>query len=272
MSVCWLSGAFVEVARARIDPSDRGFTLGDGIFETIRAEAGAPAHAGRHLARLHHGATLLGIEIPFDDQTLHEAMCVVLAQNALASAALRLTLTRGPAARGVLPPTTTQPTILISAGPLPPPAPPARVIVCQRTRRNELSPLAAIKSLNYLDGILARMEATAAGADDALLLNTRGRVAEATAANIFLHVDGNWITPPVQDGALPGIGRALLLERGVATELCVSPETLRRCDAALLVNSLSTRTVAAIDGRNLNLGWAWPQDKGLRNKTADERR
>jgi branched-chain amino acid aminotransferase len=266
-----LSGTFVEVARARIDPSDRGFTLGDGIFETIRAEAGAPAHAGRHLARLHQGATLLGIDIPFDDQTLHEAMCAVLAQNALASAALRLTLTRGPAARGVLPPTTTQPTILISAGPLPPAAPPARVIVCRRTRRNELSPLAAIKSLNYLDGILARMEAAAAGADDALLLNTRGNVAEAAAANIVLRVDGNWITPPVHDGALPGIARALLLESGAATELSASLATVQRCDAAYLVNALSTRKVAAIDGRDLDLGWAWPGDKIPRIETADER-
>ncbi len=253
MSVCWLNGAIGEHAATRIDPSDRGFTLGDGVFETIRAEAFVPAHAARHLARVRHGAAVLGIEIPFNDQILHDAMCAVLTQHALANAALRLTITRGPAPRGVLPPAATQPTILISAGPLPPPAPPAHIIVSQRTRRNEFSPLAGIKSLNYLDGILARMEAAAAGADDALLLNTRGDVAEATAANIVLRVDGKWITPPVHDGALPGIARALLLERGAATEERTSLDVLRRCDAAFLVNSLAARAVTAIDGRALDI-------------------
>jgi len=258
MSVCWLNGALVDDAVARIDPTDRGFTLGDGIFETIRADAFAPTHAARHLARLRHGAAILGIEISFSDQALHDAMCAVLAQNALDSAALRLTLTRGPAPRGVLPTATTHPTILITAGPLPPPAPPARVIISRHTRRNESSPLAAIKSLNYLDSVLARMEAAAAGADDALLLNTRGNLAEATAANIFIRVDGKWITPPVADGALPGIARVLLLESGVATEAGISSQILQRSDAALLVNSLSTRKVAAIDGRGLNLNLVWP--------------
>ncbi len=102
------------------------------------------------------------------------------------------------------------------------------------------------------------MEAAAAGADDALLLNTRGNLAEATAANILIRVDGKWITPPVADGALPGIARVLLLESGVATEAGISSQILQRSDAALLVNSLSTRKVAAIDGRGLNLNLVWP--------------
>ena len=170
MSVVWLNGALLDASVARIDPADRGFTLGDGIFETIRAVGGTPAHIARHFARMRNGAAVLGIAVPFGDAALFEALCSVLRENALPDAALRLTLTCGPAPRGVLPVGEARPTMLISAGRLPEPLPPARVIVAQRTRRNEFSPLSRIKSLNYLDGILARQEAAAAGADERFCL------------------------------------------------------------------------------------------------------
>ena len=256
MSVVWLNGALLDAAVARIDPADRGFTLGDGVFETIRAVGGgAGAHAARHFARMRNGAAVLGIAVPFGDDALFEALCSVLRENALPDAALRLTLTRGPAPRGLLPVGEARPTMLISAGPLPEPLPPARVIVAQRTRRNEFSPLSRIKSLNYLDGILARQEAAAAGADDALLLNSRGSLAEATAANVFLRVDGIWVTPPEEDGALPGIARGLLLEVGTAAEEHISGEVLARSSAGFLVNSLGTRQIATIGGRTLDADW-----------------
>ncbi len=252
MTIVWLNGVLLDAAAAGIDPADRGFTLGDGIFETIRAIGGIPAHAARHFARLRDGAAVLGITVPFGDDTLFDALCAVLLENALPDAALRLTLTRGPAARGVLPAEVGQPTVLITVGKLPGQLPPVRVIVAHCTRRNEFSPLSRIKSLNYLDNILASREAAGAGAHDALLLNSRGDLAEATAANVFLTVRGRIVTPRLSDGALPGIARGRLLAAGVAAEHCISSDDLDRATSGALVNSLGTRILGRIGNRDLD--------------------
>ena len=244
MNRVWLNGALLPAADARIDPADRGFTLGDGVFETIRAVAGKPAYLDRHLARLRHGAMVLGIEIPSTDDALETALHDVAGGQ---DCALRLTLTRGPAPRGVLPSGPCQSTILITAGTLPAPLPPARVMTALTTRRNEHSPLSRIKSLNYGDSILARREAAAQGFDDALLLNTRGNIVEATASTIILLLNGVFITPHIVDGALPGITRGRLIELGLVTEACVTQDVARRASAAVLVNSLSIRALSALD-------------------------
>ena len=249
----WLNGTLVAAGEARIDPTDRGFTLGDGIFETIRAEGGAPLHWDRHYVRLRHGARVLGIPLQATETELAEALARVLAANKTATAALRLTLTRGPAPRGVLPPARANPTLLISTGPLPGREMPARLMIADRIRRNEFSPLSTIKSLNYADNILARQWAAQAGFDDALLLNTEGILAEATAANIFLYIGDRWRTPAIRHGALPGIARALLLETGKAVEAPITPTDIARAEAALLVNSLTRRPVSEIAGRLLRL-------------------
>jgi branched-chain amino acid aminotransferase len=243
----WLNGKLVT--EAAISPEDRGFTLGDGLFETIRVARGTACHLDRHWRRLRAGAARLGITLDHDDAALSAAV----AQLAGGDAVVRVTLTRGPAPRGLLPPDRTQPTLLITAVPLPPPLPPARLIVARTTRRNEFSPLARIKSLNYLDSILARQEAAARGADDALLLNSQSRVAEATAANLFLLIDGQALTPPVTDGALPGIRREILLERGILRERSLTLADLDRAEEMMLGNSLSLRPVIAVEGRELPL-------------------
>jgi branched-chain amino acid aminotransferase len=248
MNRVWLNGARLAAQEARIDPADRGFTLGDGVFETIRASAGVPDYGEQHLARLRHGAKMLGIDIPYTDTVLLAALASIADR---ADCALRLTLTRGPMARGILPVGPAHATVLITALPLPAPLPPARVMIARSTVRNERSPLSRIKSLNYLDSIMARQEAHAAGYDDALLLNTRGTLAEASAANVFLLCNGHWITPPVADGALPGLARSRLLARGVAKEATVTLGDLARATGGFLVNSLGTRALAAIDGCEL---------------------
>jgi branched-chain amino acid aminotransferase len=176
----------------------------------------------------------------------------VLRENALPDAALRMTLTRGPAARGVVPVGDGRPTVLISAGPLPGALPPAKVVVADRVRRNEFSPLAGIKSLNYLDNILARQEAAARGADDALLLSTQGFLAEASAANVFVKVGGSWVTPPVSDGALPGVMRGIILERLPAREKRILSDELYQADAAFLSNSLGYRLITHINTIPIN--------------------
>jgi branched-chain amino acid aminotransferase len=248
--ILWLNGALCAAAQARIDPADRGITLGDGLFETIRLAAGRPVHLIRHLARLHEGARLLAIPVPYDDGRITAAIAAVAGANRLADAAIRLTLTRGPAPRGVLPPDPPSPTMLITAGPLPA-AGPVRVIVSTVTRRNEASPLSRIKSLNYLDSVLARQEAARRGADDALLLNSRHAIAEATAANVFVRLGGRLVTPPVSDGALPGVMRAVLIERCGAVERTLFPPDLQAADGAFLSNSLGLRPVSTLEGRSL---------------------
>ncbi len=238
----WLNGHLLPTHEARIHPTDRGLLLGDGVFETLRGTT----HFTRHLARLRNGAAILGIAIPWTDADIAAAATAVLAGR---DAALRITLSRGPGPRGLVAPAGTTPTLLLAASPLPPPPPPAHVIIARTTRRNEHSPLARIKSLNYLDSILARQEAATAGADDAILLNTAGQVCEATAANLFVRHATTWTTPPVADGALPGITRALLLEAGFATEATLTPARLLTADAAFLASSLGLRGVASVDGR-----------------------
>ncbi len=247
--VAWLNGTLTEAPR--LDAADRGFTLGDGVFETIRAADGRPCRLAAHLARLRTGAGLLGLELAVDDDALAAAMAALLVASGLADAALRLTVSRGPAPRGLLPPAETHPTMLITAGPLPPPAPPARLVVATVTRRNEHSPLARIKSLNALDNILARREAAARGADEAVLLNTAGRVAETTIATLFALVDGTVVTPPVAEGALPGIARGAILAAMPVTERRLTLAELGGAEATVLSNSLGLRRVASLDGAAL---------------------
>ena len=245
--ILWLNGALIAAAQARIDPADRGFLLGDGLFETMAAQDGGVPELARHFARLCSGAALLRLPVPVTCAELDAVTRTLLAANGLQVAALRLTLTRGVAPRGLVPPAQPDPTVLITAAPLPAPGGPLRLITAS-TRRDAASPLSAIKSLNYLPGILARIEAAERGADDALLLNQQGRVAETSAANVFVLVDGIWLTPAVTEGALPGIRRAKLLEAGRVREAALTPEHLRQASAVFAGNALSLRPVVEIDG------------------------
>ncbi len=238
--VVWMAGELRPASQARIMPHDRGFTLGDGVYETLRAENGKVRHARRHFARLRQGAALLGIPLRQEDVEVEQAALAVFAASGLIAAAIRITLTRGPAARGLLPPRDPEPTLVIAATPLPTPSP-ARLIVASNTRRNEFSPLSRIKSLAMLDSVLARMEAERRGADDAILLNTQGHVAEASAANVFARIDGEWRTPPLEDGALPGIARGIALEQGRVREARIELPALLAAEAILLVNALVER-------------------------------
>lgn len=249
----WCDGRLQDSAAVRIAPDDRGFTLGDGLFETIRVSDGTVVHGRRHLARLRDGAAILGIPVLRDDDTIEAAMQQVLAANMVAQGSLRLTLTRGPAPRGVAPPASPRPTMLITAATGLTMPGPVSLIVASETRRNEFSPLSRIKSLNYLDSVLARQEASRKGADDAILLNTRGMVAETSAANLIALIDGVLVTPPVGDGALPGIARGLLIDRGLVMVTSIGPDRLGHAELLVLCNSLGLRDVVSLDGRSLDV-------------------
>ncbi len=246
--IAWLNGALLKSAKARIDPLDRGFLLGDGLFETIAARGGKILRLPAHLARLRRGCEILDLPYPAID--LEAALAATLAANKLADSVLRLTLTRGAAPRGLWPKEKSEPTLLITAQAMPDAPMPARCVIATVTRRNEHSPLARIKSLNYLDNILARREASERGADDAILLNTAGFVAETSAANIFIVKNGKAFTPPVAVGALPGVMRAAIIEAGLAEEKSLKLWDLFAADGVFFTNSFGVRAVASIDGRS----------------------
>jgi branched-chain amino acid aminotransferase len=248
----WLDGALVDEASARIAPNDRGFSLADGVFETVRAHESRPLWLAEHLERLRAGAACLGIPVPFDDATIATGLRALLSAAGYERSAVRMTVTRGPAPRrGLWPPgEPLRPTFLATVAPLPPYGPVA-AILARSTRRNERSPLARVKSLGYGDQILARREADERGADDAILLNTADRVVCASAANVFARIDGAWVTPPVTDGALPGIARARLLARSSVDERSIEAAALARASAIVLTNSLGSRSVVSFEGRSL---------------------
>jgi branched-chain amino acid aminotransferase len=244
-----LNGELVAASEARLDPADRGLTLGDGLFETILARDSAPVRLAAHLARLEAGAAVLGMPVPISKAALTTAVEETLSANAISHGVLRLTLTRGPARRGLLPPDRLRPTLLITAEAADgmPPSPVSAVIAAS-TRRNEHSPLCRCKCISYLDNVLARMEADKRGADEAILLNTAGGIAETAAANLFLVIDGRAVTPPVADGALPGIMRAEVIGRVGAEERSLGREDLRRASEAFITNSLGIRPLLLVDG------------------------
>jgi branched-chain amino acid aminotransferase len=248
----WLNGSLVEAAL--VDCADRGFTLGDGLFETICFASGRPRHWDRHWARFTKGAEQLGIPIPTSQSEVLQAFADLARSNGLNDGTVRVTLTRGIGARGLLPPATPSPTLVITMVAAAAPLGPARLTICTVTRRNQFSPLSQIKSLNYLDGILARQEASQKGFDEALLLNTEGYVAETTVSSVFAWLDGELVTPPIKDGALPGVARGLVIERLGARERSLSLADLLRSEEIVLTNALGCRSGIEIDGKLFAVG------------------
>jgi branched-chain amino acid aminotransferase len=249
----WCNGQLLSLESARIDPRDRGFTVGDGLYEIIRVRDGRLLRVDRHFARLGDGLRFLDIRLKVDENALTGAMLAVLQANQLSDAALRLTVSRGVAAYGLLPDPTSRPTVVISAAPYVVPTP-ARVMVATATRRNAASPASRIKTISCLDSILARQEAARHGADDAILMNCEGWVAEATAANIFAVIDGVLVTPPIRDGALPGVMRAAVMSHMPLGECSLSVDDLARAGEIFLTSSLGIQPVTLFEHIELPVG------------------
>jgi branched-chain amino acid aminotransferase len=248
MTKIWINHKVQDGDNPALYVHDRGFQFGDGLFETVRLQAGKPCFWDQHLARLAAGCAVLRLPVPQID------LPQILADlGGHSDGAMRLTYSRGPAPRGVLPPSDPVPTLTVQVFPPAPALPPARCIFSQTVHRNEQSPLARIKSLNYGDSLLARLEAADAGVDDAILLNTAGYVAEATAANLFVVLDGRLMTPPVLDGALPGVMRGEVIRRFGAMEARLTSGDLRVADGLFLTSSLSIRPVVGLGGRALEI-------------------
>jgi branched-chain amino acid aminotransferase len=210
----FINGQMLEAADARIDPADRGLLLGDGLFETMPSRAGVTFRLGAHLARLQGGAKQLGIPLPVPMAEIASAVTATVNANKLehAEAVVRITLTRGPATRGLGLPAKPAPMVMVTAVPYTAQHPEVGTACIVAPRRNELSVAANLKTINYLDNVLAAQEATVRGCDEGLMLNGRNRIACGSRSNIFAMLDGVLYTPPLEDGALPGIVRAVVLE------------------------------------------------------------
>ena len=258
MKVFW-GGQLVAASKARVDFVDRGLTLGDGLFETIAVRDGRAARLNAHLIRLRDGADIIGLNVPLGDQELSAALQDVIDANGISEGILRLTLTRGPAPRGLLPPVPAQPSLLITgAAQDETMAKGVNAVIATVTRRNEHSPLSGIKTIGFLDEILAAREAALRGADEALLLNSSGNLAEATVANLFLVIDGGTVTPPVIDGALPGVMRAEVIKVLAAAKRTLKPADLAIASEAFLTNSLGIKPLIMVDGAPIGDGKSGP--------------
>lgn len=237
-----------------VEASDRGFLLGDGLFETLLWRDGRLALFEAHARRIRAGCDALGLPAPDPDELRRAGEAAVRAGGLDdARAAVRLTWTSGPGGRGLDRPETMTPRLIATAAPAPA-APAPVVLVTVSVRRNEGSPASRLKTLAYLDNVLARAEARAAGADEALMLNNRGEVACAAAANLFWVRDGALFTPARSCGVLEGIMRAAAIEAAQGLGLAVAEvgaerSALDRAEGVFLTNSLiGVREVSGLDG------------------------
>jgi branched-chain amino acid aminotransferase len=260
LSAVWFNDGFVA-GTLPLDPHDRGFLLGDGVFETVAVINHKPLWLDEHVQRMAHAAVELGVV--FNAERTFTGLTEVLKKSEAQCEVLRITLSRGKAARG-LAGDGTSPSLLITLDEFA-----ARNffqschLKVSQVRRNEFAPSSRLKTLSYIDGIAAARE-VASEADDALMLNTSGHVASATVGNIFaLHGD-ELITPSLDQGVLPGITRRILLDHAKKLELkpverAVPLEDLVRADAVFLCNSLRfIRPVTTLNGEPLGKG---PLDK-----------
>ena len=238
-----------------IAPEDRGFTLGDGLFETVLADAGSLRMWDAHMARLARGCEILGLPAP-DPDACRAASGRALADAGLAGerAAVRLTWSSGVGGRGLDRPEAPAPALTVTAAPAPWSHGPVRLATVA-VRRNDGSPASRLKSLSYLDNVLARREARGSGADEAVMLNSRGDLACAAAANLFWIEDETVFTPALGCGVLDGTIRGALIERalgeGIAVRETAAPHHhLSIASALFLTNSLvGVRAVSGLDGR-----------------------
>lgn len=261
-----LNGKHTESRDALIDVADRGFTLGDGIFETIRVRDGKPDRFTAHMTRMRYGAKILGIPMPTTSLDVEIRLTKIVEANNLRNAVVRLTLSHGPAPRGLLPPDVAAPTFVITASPLPKTASSVKAILAIKVRRNEFSASSRIKSLSYVDNVIARREAAEYGADDALILNTQGRLAESTVSNLFLMINGTLLTPPVSDGALAGVMRADLISHFRAEEQPLEVDDLAKAEEAFLTNALGVRALIAVADQPIGDGEPGPTTRILATK------
>lgn len=253
MLTIYVNGQYIPLNQASIAAEDRGFLLGDGLFETMKAYQGQVFCLRKHWQRLKNAAEYLQIPFNLTCENLQEISQELLMRNHLnkADAVLRLTLTRGKGPRGLMPPLDAKPCILLTAFSYGANLLAEQSLWVVEICKNERSPLSRIKSLNYLENVLAKTAAVKAGATEALLLNTRNRVASASCANIFLKLpNGKLLTPHLDEGVLDGITRELVIELAQKLSIDVEQTQVTQQDLEAAEEIFLTNSLIEIQGVN----------------------
>ena len=265
----WLDGQLVDKQDAKLTVFDHGILYGDGVFEGIRAYNGKVFQCQAHIDRLYRSATGICLAIPYTKQEIVNAMYETLTANGVVDGYIRLVITRGPGTLGLGPDRCPSPSVFIIADqialyPEHMYAEGLAVIIAKTVRvsASMLSP--AIKSLNYLNNIMAKVEANEAGVAEAIMLNVDGNVAECTGDNIFIVKDGQLITPPKSAGILEGVTRGVV--RHLASKLDVSciennitPKELCAAQECFLTGTAAeVIAVTKVDGKAIGSGKAGP--------------
>lgn len=260
----WINKRFVEAERAKVSVMDRGFLYGDGLFETMRSYAGVVFKINEHLARLFAASKIIKLNIPYNKKDLKDAVYKSIEVNRLKSAYVRLTVTRGEERLGINSGHPSLPNIIIVTSGFEgyenwmyKRGLSAKIV---EIRQNEYSPVSRIKSLNFLNYILARSNARAEGYDEAILANTAGYISEGATSNVFLVKRGIITTPSLNSGIIPGITRGVILQiakkvRLKIMEKFVTSSELSNADELFLTNSMAEiLPVTSIGSRKIGNG------------------
>ena len=249
-AMVWLDGRLVPEQEASVSVFDHGLTVGDGVFETLRATDGEPFAVRRHLARLRRSAGGLGLEVPYADDELRAAIHAVLGTHDLRMARVRLTLTGGRSLLGSDRGGGTA-TMVIAVGPLAAPDPSTAVCVVPWPR-NERGAMAGIKTTSYAENVVALAYAKERGCSEAILANTVGMLCEGTGSNVFCVLGGRLVTPPLRSGCLAGVSRDLVIETTDAAEEDVTMADFLAADEVFLTSTgRYVQAVHRIDDRSL---------------------
>ena len=270
----YLDGKFLERSKAVVSVFDHGLLYGDGIFEGIRAYGGSVFRLIDHIDRLYDSAKSIRLKIPLTKHEMTEAVLETIRKNELRDAYIRLVVTRGAGDLGVDPALCKSPTVFIIAEPvatvLGPREPRVIKVIVSSYRRDRVDGTShEIKSLNYMNSILAKIEATAAGADDAVMLDQRGFVSEATVSNIFVVKKRRIATPSFGAGILHGITRdrviRLCSDLGIELqERDITPFELSTADEVFAVGTKSEiLAVGSVGGVKVGSGGAGPLTRRL---------
>ncbi len=274
MSVVYLSGALVDKDQAKVSVFDHGLLYGDGVFEGIRVYRGRVFLLAEHIERLYQSARAIRLEIPLSPAAMTAAVESTVAANRLSDGYVRLVVTRGAGSLGLDIRKTSQPQVIIIADTITLYPPEfyenGLKLITASTMRNHAAALSPrIKSLNYLNNILAKIEGADAGCVEALMLNHKGEVAECTADNVFIVQKGVLKTPPPDAGILEGITRAAIMRLAQAAGYAVHEVALQRHDLYIADECFLTGTAAevvaivSLDGRMIGSGKPGPITRDL---------
>lgn len=265
----YIDGTFYAKEDAKVSVYDHGLLYGDGIFEGIRSYSGRVFRLREHLDRLWDSAKALSLEIPMTLEAMGDAIYATLRENHLEDAYIRLVVTRGVGDLGLNPLSCVKPSVIIITDKIQ--MYPQEYyekgmeIVTASTVRNHAQSLSPrIKSLNYLNNILAKLEGLKAGCAEALMTNTRGEVAECTGDNIFIVKRGRLMTPPVDAGILEGVTRNFVIELAKSEGIEVAEVPLTKYDMYVADECFLTGTAAEavpitkLDGRRIGDGRPGP--------------